>query len=118
MHEHELKTFSVQLLREITFDCRTICPLGFGQFGQVSKGLWYSPAGPREVAIKMLQDESKEAERVKFLQEAAIMGQFHHPNVITLHGVVTMGEPVNKAKQFFICFATYHPVMLIVLDFF
>ena len=49
------------------------------------------------MAIKTLQDEAKEVERVKFLQEAAIMGQFRHPNVITLHGVVTVGEPVNKA---------------------
>ena len=29
------------------------------------------------------------------LQEAAIMGQFHHPNIIKLHGVVTVGEPVS-----------------------
>ena len=41
-----------------------------------------------------MQEKVKEVERVKFLQEAAIMGQFHHPNVITLHGVVTVGEPV------------------------
>ena len=32
---------------------------------------------------------------IKFLQEAAIMGQFHHPNIIKLHGVVTTGEPVS-----------------------
>ena len=24
------------------------------------------------------------------------MGQFHHPNVLKLHGVVTVGEPVRK----------------------
>ena len=29
------------------------------------------------------------------LQEAAIMGQFHHPNIIKLHGVVTVGEPIS-----------------------
>ena len=45
-----------------------------------------------------MQEKVKEAERVKFLQEAAIMGQFHHPNVIALHGVVTVGEPVNKTQ--------------------
>ena len=80
---------------------RTICPLGSGQFGLVSKGLWYSPAGPKEVAIKVLQDKADKVEKVKFLQEAAIMGQFHHPNVITLHGVVTVGEPVSKTNCFF-----------------
>ena len=66
----------------------------------MNKGMWYSAAGPKEVAIKMLKDTAKEIERVKFLQEAAIMGQFHHPNVITLHGVVTVGEPVNNVTCF------------------
>ena len=51
-----------------------------------------------EVAIKTLNHKANEKERVKFLQEAAVMGQFHHPNVITLHGVVTVGEPVNDQK--------------------
>ena len=48
-----------------------------------------------DVAIKTLKDEASEKERVMFLQEAAIMGQFHHPNIVKLHGVVTMGEPVS-----------------------
>ena len=75
--------------------------LGSGQFGLVSEGLWHSPAGSKEVAVKTLWDEAKESERVKFLQEAAIMGQFHHPNIITLQGVVTVGEPVSALKSFF-----------------
>lgn len=36
-----------------------------------------------------------ETELVKFLREAAIMGQFHHCNVMQLYGVVTLGEPVS-----------------------
>ena len=43
----------------------------------------------------MLKEGSTEEELVKFLQEATIMGQFHHPNVIQLHGVVTSGSPVS-----------------------
>ena len=39
-----------------------------------------------------------EDESVKFLQEAAIMGQFRHPNIVRLHGVVTMGEPVSAVS--------------------
>ena len=66
----------------------------------MSKGLWYSPAGPKEVAVKTLTDEAEETEKVKFLQEAAIMGQFHHPNVLKLHGVVTVGEPVMTSNLF------------------
>ncbi|CAI8022479.1 Ephrin type-A receptor 1, partial [Geodia barretti] len=43
-----------------------------------------------EVAVKTLTDS---ANTVKFLQEAAIMAQFKHPNILTLHGVVTTTEP-------------------------
>ena len=35
----------------------------------------------------MLKDDADMVDRVKFLQEAAIMAQFRHPNVVTLHGV-------------------------------
>ena len=79
----------------VIFGFRTISHLGSGQFGQVDKGMWHSPRGPVEVALKTLKAEASEEERVKFLQEAAIMGQFHHPNVVKLYGVVTMGDPVS-----------------------
>ncbi len=49
-----------------------------------------------DVAVKTLQPGISEEDKVKFLQEAAIMGQFLHPNVVKLHGVVTVGEPVSK----------------------
>ena len=77
------------------FAYRSVNQLGSGQFGWVDKGMWHSPEGPVEVAIKTLKAEASEEERVKFLQEAAIMGQFHHPNVVKLHGVVTVGDPVS-----------------------
>ena len=48
-----------------------------------------------EVAVKVVKTEAEEEERVKLLQEAAIMGQFAHPNVVRLHGVVTVGDPVS-----------------------
>ncbi len=49
------------------------------------------------MAVKTLREGAKKEERVKFLQEAAIMGQFKHQNVVTMHGVVTDGEPVSLA---------------------
>ena len=61
----------------------------------VNKGVWQSPRGAVEVAIKTLKPGSDEMDQVKFLQEAAIMGQFKHPNVIKLYGMVTVGEPVS-----------------------
>ena len=69
--------------------------LGSGQFGAVSKGIWQSPAGAMDVAVKQLQPGASEEEKIRFLQEAAINGQFRHPNVVQLMGVVTVGEPVS-----------------------
>ena len=69
--------------------------LGSGHFGTVSRGFWQCPKGEVEVAIKLLQPGASDSDRVKFLQEAAIMGQFSHPNVVSLYGVVTLGEPVS-----------------------
>ncbi len=51
--------------------------------------------GKLEVAVKTLKEGSGEEDRVKFLQEAAIMGQFRHPNVVKMYGVITDGEPVS-----------------------
>ena len=48
-----------------------------------------------EVAIKTLKEGVTEEDRVRFLQEAAISGQFQHRNVVQLQGVVTVGEPVS-----------------------
>ena len=45
--------------------------------------------GAMDVAVKQLQPGASEEEKVKFLQEAAINGQFRHPNVVKLMGVVS-----------------------------
>ena len=65
--------------------------LGSGQFGTVHKAEWVAPGlrEKREVAVKTLKEEAGDEDKVKFLQEAAIMGQFSHPNVVQLYGVVT-----------------------------
>ena len=76
--------------------------LGSGYFGKVNKGIWQSPMGAMDVAVKQLRSGASEEEEVKFLQEAAINGQFRHPNVVKLMGVVTMGEPVRYIVN------TYH----------
>ena len=47
-----------------------------------------------------MKASADEMDRVKFLQEAAIMAQFKHPNVITLYGVVnTRGTVSGKFKM-------------------
>ena len=47
------------------------------------------------MAIKSLILEDA-GSKVKFLQEAATMAQFNHPNVIQLLGVVSEGSPVRS----------------------
>ena len=65
--------------------------LGRGQFGVVYRGelCLSDDEDPLEVAVKTLEDGRDEEERVKFLQEAAIMGQFvRHPNILRILGIV------------------------------
>ena len=49
-----------------------------------------------QVAVKTLKRKADKGKRIRFLQEAAIMGQFYHPNIVRLHGVVTVGDPVKQ----------------------
>ena len=60
--------------------------LGSGEFGVVAHGLLDDSL---EVAVKTLNDNASDKDRLRFLQEAAIMCQFDHQNVIKLHGIVT-----------------------------
>ena len=69
--------------------------IGSGQFGEVCKATWSINLNELELAVKTLKPGASEEDKVKFLQEAAIMGQFSHTNVIKIHGVVTLGEPVS-----------------------
>ena len=69
--------------------------LGSGQFGFVERGVWRNGARDIQVAVKLLKEGASEIDKVKFLQEAAIMAQFRHPNVISLYGVVSKTEPVS-----------------------
>ena len=69
--------------------------LGSGAFGTVHRGIWQnveSGSSEKEVAVKTVETKASEKDRIKFLQEAAIMGQFNHPNIIRLLGVVTIEE--------------------------
>ena len=74
---------------------RTSTKLGSGEFGNVCKALWTISGTTKEVAVKTLKPGSSESDRVRFLQEAAIMGQFNHPHVVKLYGVVTVEDPVS-----------------------
>ncbi|XP_037075029.1 ephrin type-B receptor 1-B-like isoform X2 [Pollicipes pollicipes] len=75
--------------------------IGGGEFGDVCRGKLRIPARQEiTVAIKTLKPGSSEKARVDFLTEASIMGQFEHPNVIFLQGVVTKSNPVMIITEF------------------
>ena len=69
--------------------------LGSGQFGEVYKGMWLGTKGNLDAAIKTLREDASKEDKVRFLQEAAIMGQFSHPNVVALYGVVVKDNEVR-----------------------
>lgn len=79
--------------------CRITGFLGSGQFGKVQKGQWTSGKLTKDVAIKSLKEDSDEGSKIKFLQEVAIMGQFSHPNVVKLHGLVSSEKPVRSNRR-------------------
>eukprot|EP00118_Oscarella_pearsei_P022255 m.254447 g.254447 ORF g.254447 m.254447 type:complete len:844 (+) comp40384_c0_seq11:225-2756(+) len=71
--------------------------LGAGEFGDVEKATWLVRKDKQlTVAVKKVNSSSKEEDRVKFLQEAAIMGQFVHQNVVALCGIVLSAKEVLK----------------------
>ena len=73
--------------------------LGSGEFGVVAHALLHEST---EVAVKTLNDQSNENDKLKFLQEAAIMCQFDHQNVIKFHGVVTEA-PIMIVLEYMAC---------------
>uniref|UniRef100_A0A8C6MC42 receptor protein-tyrosine kinase n=1 Tax=Nothobranchius furzeri TaxID=105023 RepID=A0A8C6MC42_NOTFU len=75
--------------------------IGAGEFGEVCRGRLRIP-GRKEnyVAIKTLKGGYTEKQRRDFLSEASIMGQFQHPNIIHLEGVITTSCPVMILTEF------------------
>ncbi|XP_045041704.2 ephrin type-A receptor 5 isoform X6 [Desmodus rotundus] len=91
-----------EFAKEIEASCITIeRVIGAGEFGEVCSGRLKLP-GKRElpVAIKTLKVGYTETQRRDFLGEASIMGQFDHPNIIHLEGVVTKSKPVMIVTEY------------------
>uniref|UniRef100_A0A674PCU9 receptor protein-tyrosine kinase n=1 Tax=Takifugu rubripes TaxID=31033 RepID=A0A674PCU9_TAKRU len=75
--------------------------IGMGEFGEVCSGR-LRVQGKREiyVAIKSLKAGYSDKQRRDFLSEASIMGQFDHPNIIRLEGVVTRCKPLMIITEY------------------
>ena len=62
-----------------------------GHFGMVYRGSYHTGKGDIPVAIKTLKEKGVTDTDTKlvFMREAAILAQFHHPNVLRLIGILT-----------------------------
>ena len=74
--------------------------MGSGNFGIVYRGLltlteMHSEVGVKEVAVKTMENGASEEQRIKFLQEAAIMGQFDNTYIVKIYGVAISSQPVR-----------------------
>ncbi|KAM5300496.1 tyrosine-protein kinase Fer isoform 2-T2 [Ctenodactylus gundi] len=65
--------------------------LGKGNFGEVYKGTLKDKTA---VAIKTCKEDLPQELKIKFLQEAKILKQYDHPNIVKLIGVCTQRQPV------------------------
>lgn len=75
--------------------------IGVGEFGEVFRGVMKTPGrGEVAVAIKTLKPGYSEKQRQDFLSEASIMGQFSHPNIIRLEGVVTKFKHIMIVTEY------------------
>ena len=61
----------------------------------MQKATWNYGGTSKDVAVKIMKPSALDDAKVKFIQEAAIMGQFFHSNVTKLYGLVTLSNPVN-----------------------
>ncbi|XP_052547992.1 ephrin type-A receptor 2 isoform X1 [Tympanuchus pallidicinctus] len=74
--------------------------IGAGEFGEVYKGTLKQGKKEVPVAIKTLKVGYTEKQRVDFLGEASIMGQFCHHNIIRLEGVVSKHKPFMIVTEY------------------
>ncbi|MGH0124226.1 UNVERIFIED_CONTAM: hypothetical protein FKN15_024655 [Acipenser sinensis] len=76
--------------------------LGDCAFGKIYKGHLYLPGMDHAqlVAIKTLKDYSSPQLWGEFQQEASLMSELHHHNIVCLLGVVTQEQPICMLFEF------------------
>ncbi|NWU39084.1 EPHAA protein, partial [Hylia prasina] len=95
----ELDNSSIKIERIIrTGNSVSVCA---GEFGEVCRGCLKLPS-KRElpVAVQTLRAGCSERRQRSFLAEASTVGQFDHPNVVRLEGVVTRGSTMMIVMEY------------------
>jgi tetratricopeptide (TPR) repeat protein/tRNA A-37 threonylcarbamoyl transferase component Bud32 len=74
--------------------------LGQGGMGVVYEAM--DKALERRVAVKKMRDEIRldERERARFLQEARIVAQLHHSNIVEIHTIVSEGDDLYLVFEY------------------
>ncbi|XP_075146426.1 insulin-like receptor [Haematobia irritans] len=70
-----------------------LSPLGQGSFGMVYEGILKSCEDDTPCAIKTVNENATDRERMNFLNEACVMKQFDTYHVVRLLGVCSRGQP-------------------------
>ncbi|XP_062509268.1 insulin-like peptide receptor isoform X2 [Corticium candelabrum] len=75
--------------------------LGNGAFGLVYRGTWQMDPNKKtlDVAVKTLNDNSSNQDRLSFLHEASVMKNFESDHVVRLLGIVSVGNPVMVVME-------------------
>lgn len=73
--------------------------LGKGAFGVVKKGKLRQGSRQQLVAAKALSAHASVDDQLSFMQEADVMSNFSHGNVLTLLGVINTGEPIMLVME-------------------
>ncbi|NXJ15986.1 EPHA1 protein, partial [Odontophorus gujanensis] len=92
----------LEFIKELDVSCVTMeNVIGEGEFGEVYRGSLRLPGRERiVVAIKTLKSTYSDSQWWNFLREATIMGQFNHPNIVHLEGVVTKRRPMMIITEY------------------
>ncbi len=84
--------------------------VGSGAFGTVVKALWSRIENTQEiVAIKKIEGGVSDEERIIFLKEAVIMGQFNHPNIVKILGIVADSTEVSQERS------AYNNILVLII---
>ena len=76
--------------------------LGAGKFGFVFDGCYNDPdiASTYPVAVKQVREDAPEDAHLEFVEEATLMAQLQHTNVVRMAGVITKGQPILVVLEY------------------
>jgi tyrosine-protein kinase Fer len=74
--------------------------IGKGNFGDVFKGTWRKENGHlKEVAVKTCKVNLPDEQKRKFLNEARILQQYNHKNIVRFIGICVQKEPIMLVME-------------------